>query len=72
MKSFLIAAGERAGRAAAAALMSLWVVGDHVFSLVGVDWGSSLGVAGGAAVVSLLLSVVGSNVGDKGDPSLVK
>lgn len=72
MKSFLIAAGERAGRAAAAALLSVYVVGGQIFSLVGVDWGSSLGVAGGAALVSLLLSVVGSNVGDKGDPSLLK
>lgn len=64
-------AGERALKTAAQALLSLWLVGDVALNLLAVEWGSALGVAAGAAVVSLLTSVVSAPVGDAGTASLV-
>lgn len=72
MKAFLAAAGERAARAAAAALLSVWLIGGVAFNLVGVDWGSSLGIAGGAAVISVLTSVAAGRFGASNDPSFLK
>lgn len=48
---------ERAGKSAAQALLLLWA-GDGVFDLFNVpDWKAVAGIAGGAAVLSLLTSV---------------
>lgn len=63
-------ASERALKTAAQALLSLWVVGG-AFNILTVSWGPALGVSLGAAVVSLLTSVVSSSVGDKGTASLI-
>lgn len=70
--AFWRAAGERAVRAFAGSLLSLWVVGDGVLDLRGVDWPAAAGVGAGAALVSLLLSLVaGAGVGPVGSPSFV-
>jgi hypothetical protein len=68
--AFWADAGERALKTAAQALLSLWLVGD-VFNVLDVAWGPAFGVAAGAAVVSLLTSIVSAPVGDKGTASLV-
>jgi hypothetical protein len=69
-KTFWLDAGERAARAFAQALLSLWVVGGG-FNILTVSWGPALGVSLGATVLSLLMSVVSSGVGDKGTASLI-
>lgn len=65
-------AGERAVKTAAQALLSLWLVGDLAFDLLTVDWGSALGVAAGAAVISVLTSLVSAPAADVGTASLVQ
>lgn len=70
--SFWKATGERAIRAFASTLASTWAIGGGILDIRGVDWGSALGVAGGAAVVSVVLSLVaGAGVGPAGSPSFV-
>jgi hypothetical protein len=69
-KRFLLAGLERALRAGAAAVLSLWVVGDGVLNAWDVDWQQALGVFLGAAVVSALLSLVGAAAPGNG-PSLI-
>lgn len=69
--SFVADAFERALKTAAQALLSLWLVGDVAFDLLTVNWGSALGVAAGAAVISLLTSVVSAPAADRGTASLV-
>lgn len=64
-------AGERALKTAAQALLSLWLIGDVAFDLLSVDWGSALGVALGAAVISVLTSIVSAPAADTGTASLV-
>lgn len=66
-------AGERAVKAGAASLLSLWVVADRALNVLTLDWTTGLGVGLGAAVVSVLLSVVSGAlpVGDASSPSLV-
>ncbi len=60
---------ERAIKTMAQALLSLWLVG-NVFNVLDVDWGQSLGVAGGAAVASVLSSLIGGGlIGPPGSPS---
>jgi Putative lactococcus lactis phage r1t holin len=61
--AFWRATVERAVRGFAATTASVLVVGGQVLDVRGVDWGSALGVGGGAAVVSLLLSLAASQVG---------
>lgn len=63
---------ERAVKTAAQALLSLWLVGDVAFDLFQVDWGGALGVAAGAAVISILTSIASGPVGDPGTASLVR
>jgi hypothetical protein len=67
---FWVQVGERAVGAAAAALLSLWAVGDG-FNLLHVNWNAALGVAGGAALASVLKSLLAANVGPADTPSLV-
>lgn len=69
--SFWVGALERAVKTAAQSLLSLWLVGDVAFNLLSIDWGASLGVAAGAAVLSLLSSIVSKPFGPEGSPSLV-
>lgn len=69
--AFLKATAERAVRAFAAALISLWVVGDQMLDVFAVDWERAAGVGLGAAVVSILLSLVGSGLSSTPGPSLL-
>lgn len=71
---FWKAAIEQAIKAFASALLSLWIVGGVVFNITAVDWSNSLGIAGGAFIVSLLLSIVSLGLGNgdtKGLPDVV-
>jgi hypothetical protein len=68
---FWLSALERCLKTAAQTLISMWVVGGVMFDLRAVDWPTSLSVAGGAALISLLMSVASSSVGPDGSPSLV-
>jgi hypothetical protein len=70
--SFWKDALERSAKTAAQALLSLWLVGDVLFNVLAVDWGQAFGIAAGAAVISLLTSIVSAPVGDAGTASLVK
>ncbi len=68
---FVIDAAERAIKTVAQSILSLWVLGDVVFNILTVDWSQTLGVALGAGVISLLMSVVSSKTGDNQSASLV-
>ncbi len=69
-KTFWKQALERALKSAAQSLVILW--GVDQFSAFSVDWGYAGGIALGAAVLSLLTSMVSLPAGDTGSPSLVK
>jgi hypothetical protein len=71
-KSFWKDAAERAARTMAQALLALWLVGDVAFNVLNASWGQAFGIAAGAAVISLLTSLVSAPVGDSGTASLVK
>jgi hypothetical protein len=71
-KVFAKDAAERAVKAFASALLSVWVVGDKAFNLFNVNWADALGVGGGAAVASVLLSLVSYKAGVTGTASAVK
>jgi len=68
--SFWMAAGERVVRAFAVSMLSL--LGAGVVDIVNVPWTTDLSISGGAAVVSLLTSLVASQVGIKGSPSFLR
>jgi hypothetical protein len=68
--SFWKATAERMVRAAAAAALPL--LGAGSVNVLSAPWETVLGLSGGAAVVSLLMSLVGSQVGKRGTPSLLK
>lgn len=61
---------ERAIKSAAQALIGLWV-GDTVFDVWQADPRKAVGVALGAALLSVLTSLVSGPVGEPGTPSLV-
>lgn len=67
--NFWKAAGERALRTLAQSLLSLWLAGD-VFDAFHVDWAQALGVGLGAALISVLMSLVPA--GPSGSPSWVQ
>lgn len=54
---FLKDAGERALKTVAQVLLSLWVVGD-AFNVLEANWTEAFGIAAGAAVISVLTSVI--------------
>lgn len=60
---------ERAGKSAAQALLIYWG-GDAVFSAWSADWVAAGGIAVGAAVLSVLTSVVSLPAGEPDSPSL--
>lgn len=66
---FWKAAAERAGKSAAQALLGMWALDG--FNVLSVDLKLAGGVAAGAAVLSLLTSVVSAGVGEPDSPSLV-
>ena len=67
---FWKAAAERAVKSAAQALVLLWAA-DGGLNILDVNLTEAFGLSGGAAVLSLLTSVVSSAVGDSSSPSLV-
>ncbi len=66
---FWKAAAERALRTVAQVLLSLWV-GSGAFNAFSIDVFEALGVALGAALISVLMSIVPA--GPEGSPSWVK
>ncbi len=71
-KTFWLDATERAIKTVAQTLISLWLVGDVAFNLLAVNWGAALGVAGGAALLSYLMSIASATTGSKDSASLVE
>lgn len=69
-RRFWVAASERAVKTFAQTFLAM--AGAQVFNVLTADWVSLLGVSCGAAVLSYLMSVVSSEIGDRGSPSLVK
>jgi hypothetical protein len=68
--SFWIGAADRAVKSAAQSLLLVWGA-DEAFNIIEVDLGPTFGVAAGAAVLSLLTSIVSAPVGDKGTSALL-
>jgi Putative lactococcus lactis phage r1t holin len=62
---------ERAIKTVAQSILSLWLLGDVVFNLLIVNWAQTAGVAIGAGVISLLMSIVSAKTGDNNSASLV-
>lgn len=68
--SFWKQAAERAVKSAAQSLIGLWTLDG--FNVLHADFPLAAGVAGGAAVLSVLTSIVTAGIGEPGDPSAVK
>lgn len=69
-RTFWLATAERALKSLAQCLIGLWL-GDTAFDLIQVDWRHALGLAAGAAALSVLTSIVSGPLGATGTPSLV-
>lgn len=69
--SFWKAAAERATKAFAHSLLTLFFVGDLAFNVLEFSWLPALGIALGASLSSILVSIVSANFGPTGSPSLV-
>lgn len=69
-KNFWKQAAERGLKSAAQALIGMWTLDG--FNVLHADFPLAAGVAGGAAVLSVLTSVVTSGIGEPNDPSAVK
>lgn len=67
-RAFALAAAERAVKTFAQALLAL--IGTDLVAVTDLDWPQMLSVAGTAAVVSVLTSVVSSGLGPNAGPSL--
>lgn len=68
--SFWTGAADRAVKSAAQSLLLLWGA-DAGLNLFEISVGPALGFAGGAAVLSLLTSIVSAPAGDKGSTSFL-
>ena len=68
--AFWRGAADRAVKSAAQTLLLLWGA-DAGFSVLTIDVPAALGVAAGAAVLSVLTSVVSAPAGDAGTTSLI-
>ena len=68
-RAFWLATGERALKSFAQCLIGLWI-GDTAFDLIQVDWRHSIGLAAGAAALSVLTSIVSAPISPTGSPSL--
>lgn len=66
-RSYWVAVAERALKTFAQALLACFVAGKTVLSI---DWGQSLAVAGTAALLSVLSSMVSTRLGVFDGPSL--
>lgn len=70
-KLFWKDAFERALKTVAQTLVTLWLTGESVFNLLTVDWKQAFGVAAGAGVLSLLMSVASAAKAGTDTASLV-
>lgn len=61
---------DRCVKSFAQALLLLWGA-DAGFNVLQVNWAIALGLAGGAAMLSLLTSIASAPVGDKGTTSFL-
>lgn len=68
--SFWKQAAERAAKSAAQALLGMWALDG--FNALNADYKLALGVGSGAALLSLLTSVVSLPFGEPGSPSAVE
>lgn len=69
-RNFWWQTGERAVKSAAQALIGLWTLEE--VDVLHADWLLAAGVAGGAALLSVLTSIVTAGIGEPGDPSAVR
>lgn len=69
-REFWKAATDRALKSAAQSLLLLWG-SDQVLNILDVDPLPAAGIAAGAAVLSVLTSIVSAPVGDRGTTSLL-
>jgi hypothetical protein len=69
-KNFWKQAAERAVKSAAQGLIGMWTLDG--FNILNADLSLAGGVAAGAAVLSVLTSLVTSNTGEKDSPSAVE
>ena len=69
--SFWKDTAERAIRAMASTLLSLWLVGNVALNALSIDWRQALGIALGAAIVSILTSLAATQATVKGTASFV-
>lgn len=69
-RKFWAQTAERAGKSAAQALLGLWALDG--FDALHADYRLAAGVGLGAAVLSVLTSIVSGTVGDASSPSLVR
>lgn len=69
-RSFWVDAGERVVRTVAQTLLAL--LGTGAVGILAVDWPQMLSVAAGAGLVSLLMSIVATGVGNKGTAEFVE
>ena len=69
-KEFWIQAAERAIKTFAQVMLGFLVVGQS--GVLSVDWANTLSVSAVAAFASVLMSLVGEGIGDKGTPSIVR
>lgn len=70
-KVFWKDAVERAVKTMAQTLLTLWLTSEAVFNILTVDWTQALGVAVGAAVLSVLTSVASAAKAGTDTASLV-
>ena len=68
--AFWTGVADRAVKSFAQALLLLWGA-DQGFNLLEIEIGPAFGVAAGAAVLSVLTSLVSAPVGDKGSSSFL-
>jgi hypothetical protein len=68
--SFWVSALERAVKTLCQSLLAMLTVAP-AFNVLNVSWANALGVAAGAAILSLLTSMASINIGPAGSPSLV-
>ena len=68
--AFWTGALDRALKSAAQTLLLLWGA-DQGFNVLAIDWQPALGLAGGAAVLSVLTSLLSAPVGDKGSTAFL-
>lgn len=70
-KLFWKDASERAVKTVAQTLLTLWLTSEAVFNILTVDWQQAFGVAVGAGVLSVLMSVASAAKAGTDTASLV-